>query len=117
MYQTVGHEAVAALASCLELPLYTGVLHGRSVARGRDYRPTAGDEVEDLDTLLARVQVLPVHCTVSSRGVLTLGPWACRRHTPPCVESRWAPSCPTISARASSTCACRLPRRLCVNLV
>ena len=57
MYQTVGHEAIALIAQCLELPLFTETILGSSVARDRDYLPTAADEVEDLARLLERVKV------------------------------------------------------------
>jgi len=57
MYQTVGHEALALLAECMDLPLFTETIRGKSVARDRDYVRTAADEVEDLVRLLERVKV------------------------------------------------------------
>ena len=59
MYQTVGHEGITLIAQCLDVPLFTAVLRGTSLARDRDYIPTEGDEVEDLAALLQSVQVRP----------------------------------------------------------
>ncbi|WIA29375.1 hypothetical protein OEZ86_011879 [Tetradesmus obliquus] len=56
MYQTVGHQLVAAYAACTGLPLYRRRIHGASTAQGLSYSCTAGDEVEDLTALLAFVK-------------------------------------------------------------
>ena len=74
MYQTVGHEALALLAECMNLPLFTETICGKSVARDRDYIPTAADEVEDLVRLLESVKV-----GWGGRHPLSLG-WAACSH-------------------------------------
>ena len=57
MYQTVGHSAIRLYAEALELPLYRAAIRGSARASDREYRPTEGDEVEDLHRLLAKVKV------------------------------------------------------------
>ena len=56
MYQTAGHDAVAAMSECMGVPLIRGLVHGKPVAQGLNYRETAGDEVEDLVNLLVDVK-------------------------------------------------------------
>ena len=61
MFQTVGHEAVTALASCVDLPLFRGSLSSDgSIDRGEVYEGgDPRDEVEALKRLIeaARDQV------------------------------------------------------------
>ena len=57
MYQTVGHHAIDLYAEAMGLPLFRREIEGGSKATGRDYTPTAEDEVEDLYKLLETVQV------------------------------------------------------------
>lgn len=40
MYQTVGHQAVAAYAECMQLPLYRRRIRGSSKCLDLVYRPT-----------------------------------------------------------------------------
>eukprot|EP00727_Mastigamoeba_balamuthi_P000346 m51a1_g10308 hypothetical protein (268) ;mRNA; r:79756-81206 len=56
MYQTVGSEAVGAVAECLGIPLYTASIEGSAVASDLGYEPTKGDEVESLYELLRTIQ-------------------------------------------------------------
>lgn len=56
MYQTVGHHGINLYAEAMELPLYREVISGVAIDQGREYKPTANDEVEDLYRLLARVK-------------------------------------------------------------
>eukprot|EP00887_Chlorella_sp_A99_P006590 scaffold3.g6590.t1 len=56
MYQTVGHQVIAAYAQCMGLPLYRRRITGQSREQRLVYEDTAGDEVEDLHALLAYVQ-------------------------------------------------------------
>jgi len=60
MYQTVGHQAIDLYAEAMDLPLYRRTIQGSSLAIGRDYTQTEGDEVEDLFQLLQLVKVMPV---------------------------------------------------------
>ncbi|KAL6768420.1 hypothetical protein ACKKBF_B39080 [Auxenochlorella protothecoides x Auxenochlorella symbiontica] len=55
MYQTVGHQVVAALGQCMGLPLYRRCIQGTSKDQGLVYQHNAceSDEVEDLSCLLA----------------------------------------------------------------
>ena len=57
MFQTVGHHAIDMYAEATGIPLYRRTIEGSSVAREKDYRETADDEVEDLYTLLKQVKV------------------------------------------------------------
>ncbi|XP_063828857.1 uncharacterized protein LOC135078201 [Ostrinia nubilalis] len=56
MYQTVGHQGIELYAEAMGLPLYREVITGAAVDQGRNYEPTANDEVEDLYRLLSRVK-------------------------------------------------------------
>eukprot|EP00850_Spirogloea_muscicola_P010768 SM000064S19790 [mRNA] locus=s64:544358:549310:+ [translate_table: standard] len=55
MYQTVGHQLVAAYAECMGLPLFRRRLRGSARLQELRYRPTVGDEVEDLMALVQGV--------------------------------------------------------------
>ncbi len=55
MYQTVGHEIIPLVAEALDLPLYRQSISGKSLAISRSYKPTIGDEVEDLHVLIQAV--------------------------------------------------------------
>lgn len=56
MYQTVGHEIIPLIAEGLGLPLYRRGISGSSVDISGVYKPTSGDEVEDLLLLLQAVK-------------------------------------------------------------
>jgi len=67
----VGHQLVAAYASCTGLPLVRHRIGGHAHSQALAYQQTAGDEVEDLYTLLAFVKVrrmTDVGCCVLVRG-------------------------------------------------
>lgn len=57
MFQTVGHEGIAAYAEAMQLPLYRQVTKGLATKRELVYTPEVGDEVEDLYQLLRTVKV------------------------------------------------------------
>lgn len=58
MYQSVGHTGVAVYAEAVGVPLYRRVIHGSSLITSTiTYKPTEGDEVEDLFLLLKEVKV------------------------------------------------------------
>ena len=57
MFQTVGHEGIAAYAEAMQLPLYRQVTKGLAKKRELVYTPEVGDEVEDLYQLLRTVKV------------------------------------------------------------
>ena len=57
MFQTVGHHVIELYAEAVGLPLYRRAIEGGSVEQGKDYKPTEGDEVEDLYQLLLTVKV------------------------------------------------------------
>lgn len=70
MYQTVGHQVVAAYASCMGLPLYRRNIIGASRDQNLVYEDTDGDEVEDLAALLAYVKIqMPEVDAVSSGAI------------------------------------------------
>ena len=57
MYQTVGHDGIEAIASCMELPLYRRAIRKRgSINQDLEYATTEGDEVEELFALLQYVK-------------------------------------------------------------
>jgi hypothetical protein len=56
-FQTVGHEVIDAYAECLSVPLFRKSLDGQSLATDLFYEHTAGDEIEDLYSLLVSVKV------------------------------------------------------------
>lgn len=58
MFQTIGVSAICpAIAECMDLPLVSHQLHGKSVQKDLDYRSAIdGDEVEDLFALLQEVK-------------------------------------------------------------
>lgn len=57
MFQSVGHQTVALLAECMQLPLVSETITGTAVKTDIDYHESAaGDEVEDLYRLLQRVK-------------------------------------------------------------
>lgn len=68
MFQTIGHNLIPAIAKCLNVPLVTGKLTGKSFQRDLDYfEEKSGDEVEDMFNLLQEVilqfpQVQAVSC-------------------------------------------------------
>lgn len=62
----VGHQLVAAYATCTGLPLYRRRIQGHSRSQDLSYSTTAGDEVEDLFLLLAYVKVCAVAVTMCS---------------------------------------------------
>ncbi|GAQ84195.1 putative Endoribonuclease [Klebsormidium nitens] len=70
MYQTVGHQLIAAYATCMGLPLFRRRIRGKSKSQGLQYSATEGDEVEDLQVLLAAVkEAIPDVQAVSSGAI------------------------------------------------
>ena len=70
MYQTVGHQMVAAYAQCMDLPLFRRKIIGASKDQRLVYEDTEGDEVEDLVALLAFVKMqIPGVQAVSSGAI------------------------------------------------
>lgn len=56
MYQSVGHNVVAAYGECMDLPLYRRPIRGTPRNLEYDYEVTADDEVECLYELLREVK-------------------------------------------------------------
>ncbi|GLV35478.1 uncharacterized protein CBL_01373 [Carabus blaptoides fortunei] len=56
MYQSVAHEGVALMGQAMDLPLYRVPTIGKAHQIGKDYIPTNSDEVEDLYSLLQKIQ-------------------------------------------------------------
>lgn len=52
----VGHQLVEAYSSCMGVPLFRRRITGTSATTEMGYKPTDGDEVEDLHVLLAAVK-------------------------------------------------------------
>jgi diphthine-ammonia ligase len=66
----VGHQLIAAYATCMGLPLFRRRIRGKSKSQGLQYSATEGDEVEDLQALLAAVRErLPDVQAVSSGAI------------------------------------------------
>jgi len=57
MFQTVGHDLIDLYSECMGIPIFRRAISGGSVVQEMDYTTQAGDEVEDLYELLARVKV------------------------------------------------------------
>lgn len=57
MYQSVGHNVLELYASAMDLPLFRGDIKGKALNQNFDYKPTDGDEVEDLFKLLLHIKV------------------------------------------------------------
>ena len=54
----MGHEAIEAYSSCLEVPLYRHVISGKPLNQAMVYHPgDPADEVEDLFQLLQKVKL------------------------------------------------------------
>lgn len=71
MYQTVGHQAIELYAEAMDLPLYRRTIQGSSLDTSRNYRPTEGDEVEDLYQLLHLVKEKEGVEAVSAGAILS----------------------------------------------
>ncbi|GAB5032124.1 meiotically up-regulated gene 71 protein [Nannochloropsis oceanica] len=72
MFQSAGAAAIECLAECMDVPLVRAPMSGHSGHQGLHYTPTEGDEVEDLYSLLARVQhQFPDVQAVASGAVLS----------------------------------------------
>ncbi len=55
MFQSIGTHVVRAIAACMELPLVTASLTGKSISTDMSYVRTEDDEVEDMFRLLQDV--------------------------------------------------------------
>lgn len=72
MYQSVGHEAIHLYAEAMALPLFQLPTRGKAVTQALSYEPAAGDEVEDLLSLLSNVKAAhPEVQAVSSGAILS----------------------------------------------
>ena len=56
MFQTIGWNNIQLLADAMALPLFVGETDMVAKEEGKNYLPSAGDEVEDLYTLLEKVK-------------------------------------------------------------
>lgn len=56
MYQSVGYQGIGLYAEAMELPLFQQDIEGKPVNTEFEYKPTDGDEVEDLYILLKRIR-------------------------------------------------------------
>ena len=56
MFQTIGWNNIQLLADALALPLFVGETDMVAKEEGKNYLPSAGDEVEDLYMLLEKVK-------------------------------------------------------------
>jgi hypothetical protein len=79
MYQTVGQDAIDAVANALDVPLYRKTIRGTAIDQNTEYGPRTsksgveGDETEDLYELLFQVKV-PAISTLSLEFPLKLDP-------------------------------------------
>ncbi|XP_069165246.1 uncharacterized protein [Procambarus clarkii] len=72
MYQSVGHMGVAVYAEAVGIPLFRRVIQGTSLNTATiSYKPTEGDEVEDLFYLLKEVKAKCCVDAVSVGAVLS----------------------------------------------
>ena len=56
MFQTIGWNNIQLLADAMALPLFVGETDMVAKEEGKNYLPSAGDEVEDLFMLLEKVK-------------------------------------------------------------
>ena len=56
MFQTIGWNNIQLLADAMALPLFVGETDMVAKEEGKNYLPSAGDEVEDLYMLLEKVK-------------------------------------------------------------
>ena len=56
MFQTIGWNNIQLLADAMALPLFVGETDMVAKEEGKNYLPSAGDEVEDLYVLLEKVK-------------------------------------------------------------
>ncbi|XP_054819540.1 diphthine--ammonia ligase isoform X1 [Prosopis cineraria] len=70
MYQTVGHQIVISYAECMGLPLFRRQIKGSTRHQELGYRPTPGDEVEDMFILLSEVKRQIPSVTAVSSGAI-----------------------------------------------
>ncbi|KAK4276262.1 hypothetical protein QN277_019230 [Acacia crassicarpa] len=70
MYQTVGHQIIISYAECMGLPLFRRRIKGSSRHQELGYRPTPGDEVEDMLILLSEVKRQIPSVTAVSSGAI-----------------------------------------------
>ena len=56
MFQTIGWNNIQLLADAMVLPLFVGETDMLAKEEGKNYLPSAGDEVEDLYALLEKVK-------------------------------------------------------------
>ncbi|KAI9083202.1 hypothetical protein K1719_034734 [Acacia pycnantha] len=70
MYQTVGHQIIISYAECMGLPLFRRRIKGSSRHQELGYRPTPGDEVEDMFILLSEVKRQIPSVTAVSSGAI-----------------------------------------------
>lgn len=56
MYQSVGHDVIAAYGECMGLPLYRRPIRGTPRNLAYEYQPTTDDEVECLYELLREIK-------------------------------------------------------------
>ncbi|XP_028798731.1 diphthine--ammonia ligase isoform X2 [Neltuma alba] len=70
MYQTVGHQIIISYAECMGLPLFRRRIKGSTRHHELGYRPTLGDEVEDMFILLSEVKRQIPSVTAVSSGAI-----------------------------------------------
>ena len=56
MFQTIGWNNIQLIAEAMALPLFVGETNMVAKEAGKNYLPSAGDEVEDLYALLEKVK-------------------------------------------------------------
>ena len=97
-FQTVGHQAVPAIAEALGLPYIAQPTLGLARQQGVEYHSTAGrapdDEVEDAARLIARAQVAWPELQAVCVGAILSNYQRCRMeamYVPPCRRHGEAP--------------------------
>lgn len=70
MYQTVGHQAIAAYAEATGIPLFRRQITGRPLSQSIEYTQKEGDEVEDLYDLLIDIRKSGIEYDAISVGAI-----------------------------------------------
>ena len=69
-FQTIGHQLLPSIATCLRLPFYSRPLTGHSLVTSLHYEPHPDDEVEDLLALLSTVRAAHPDLTAVCSGAI-----------------------------------------------
>ena len=71
MFQSVATAHVEKIAQAMQLPFFKGKIHGAALSQQVEYKPSPGDEVEDLFALIQEARTSVPFDAVSSGAILS----------------------------------------------